>query len=340
MERKPATAKTIRLLAAAITALLAAALLAPLAGASYDAYIENVANVNTALSKVTADEANNLYIDLMNRLYPVGSIYIATSIDDVDPDLILDSEAKMDAHFGGEWKFWGQGCVPMGAGGTMPASGGSMGDQLAASLPITASGMLRGGDSIALSNPSGSPAITDNGSVTWSAAVNLSGSPTFSGSVTLGKDNLPAHRHATKLRVQWRNWNGNGDAGWPKAWDAGTRHGTNGTAGLGKWDGTAPPAANTTPNWGAAIHNTGTGSALSISTQFAVDSNKLKVNLSDFTGTINSPGISGSTNQAVDWNTTSLSATGTGTAANVPDTTLQPYITCYMYERKELADLR
>ena len=301
--------------AAAVTAALLVLVLlqTPMARAKY---AEIVANINTALSEVTATEADNLATDLMNRMYPVGSIFMTTSAD-------LNTEQKMKDHFGGKWVRWGQGQVPVGVDpGTAAFASLAMrstsmgGGTRSVSLPVSLS--VSGGIDLTKAT---APTFDNDGKFTLNndSTVALGGGDTYTSD---GQNPVPNHNHVWKdLTVPFFNYRsgspGTSDSTW--CGDVGQSGGVNANVSVTLANTAAPTQSFTLPTI-LTFPRTGFGATLT-----------------NFTATLNHPtGISYQDQEAA----ANLTVEGDPIPVNVADTTLQPYVTCYMYIREELAPLR
>ena len=309
------TVKRFRLFVAVVTALVLAAMLAPYAGAAYTEYVGqfNHADING----VTVVQADNLFIYMMNEMYPEGSIYMSTDISDV---------AVIEANFGGNWEAWGQGKVPVGMGGSLPV--GSVGGSANAAvnmtgLPVTLPALTAGGLS-----------LLDQGSVSWSGSVAWSGSYSYDAEYnkTLSVDEMPQHNHDVSSRTimghssrskgNGANFNSDRNVG---DYGGGTNYGS-----------TYDPATGATTSYAyVEVGPTGDGESFPVNTSFSLSGADLGPSINGSTGSLGTPSInSGGSHQTVTDN--SLTAGGSGTAT-VTDNTVQPYITCYMYKRTALA---
>jgi len=86
-------------------------------------YVSNIPNVpggadpiKTGISGISNDDMDTLLRIMMNARYPVGSLYITTSVATAE---------GMTALFGGGWTPYGGGRALVGFTGSMPATGGS-----------------------------------------------------------------------------------------------------------------------------------------------------------------------------------------------------------------------
>jgi len=327
--------KGFRRCAAAFALCVAlAVLLAPFAGARYN---ENVANINSQFSKVTAVEADNLMIDLMNRLYPVGCIYMSTTISN------LTGANSMQEHFGGTWARFAQGRVPMGVDPATPAyatallTGGAMNSAgTATTITLPAAGLSVGG-TIGLtpgnavnSSATGTLTIPHPDNVV-NFAVTLPTIASIAGSHTLSATQIPTHNHGVgTYHVGHRNprQNASGGTWWARVDE---------TANAAQTNVVNQPGGG---SWRLNIGNWGTAATTAFTATFATMPN---LNSTTFTrtptfptATYTLPTIEYQQQTVSGYNLTAGAGSGTVT---VPDNTLQPYEICYMYVRMTLAPL-
>jgi len=116
-----------------------------------------VASVATRAAQARVCERQN---GLLDRLYPVGAIYISTS--SVNPG----------THLGGNWEPWGQGRVPLGCGAIQTNTSSAHGS-LQNTINITTSNVRGGADAHILTIPQ-MPSHTHTGA--WYHATNVPGS--------------------------------------------------------------------------------------------------------------------------------------------------------------------
>ena len=311
--------KSIRRGAAALTLIVALALLTlgPSIGAKY------VAGMSGLVGEPRTD-LDNLFINIMNESLPVGSIYMTTNP-------ALSTADDMEAHFGGKWLAWGQGRVPVGvdfiadspfeALGTGGAVNPGQSKAVPLTFAVTGSIGLTGGGTLTYS---------DSG-VTLGVNVGLSGSQTFSGAWKMQLANLPAHNHAAEMWHSGRDRQaGNCGSAMQIADSGGATH-----ARYVQGAATNPLSAG----WRLEIRDEGIADA-SQPTQYTdtiIDFS------SGYTASVNLPAQSYTkptarhNPQAV----TGISALTASANATVSwtDNTIQPYVTCYMYKRTELAKL-
>jgi len=310
--KKFITAKVFRRLAAVVTVVVVVAMLLPLAQALK--YTDRAAYINDdVVSGITPAEADNLFIHLMNEMYPVGSIYMSTSVSDV---------ADIIDNFGGDWEAWAVGKVPVGMGGSLGTGGfGSTGGSqniAMTGLPVTGTVSTTGSGVVQLTG--GTLSLEPDGSVDLPG--NYNGFESTEN--TLNENNLPVHTHP------WDKWDasynttfgdGNGDNDWK--------------AEAGKQEDHDPP-------WIVKVNANGSASPASftMNTQLNLSASPFSAafdphtEVDDFV-----PPVLTYDRQEVKpgWN---LKTAGTTfTATGIADTTLQPYVTCYMYRRLVLASL-
>ena len=305
--KKYVKSKNIQRIAATAIVLLLA--LAPYASARDAQYIKNVANVNTSISEVTNTEADNLFIQLMNEMYPVGSVYMTTDIA---------TAGDMTDQFGGVWAPWGQGSVPVGAGGDFAqgATGGSKGGTQ--STTVTMNDLAIDADGITITPGNVTPGA--GGGVTYDGgSVALSGSQaawSFSERLTAGT--MPRHNHGVVITTGHLSKNYDSQA--TNMWsDPGS-----GTYEIPRtWSVTIDNAGHATPNpFGGTM-----------TTALDVSANYFSAYIRSFPFSYTRP----DTFYTPDTVSHNLAVSAVGTVT-ISDSTLQPYITCYMYERVALAD--
>jgi len=333
------TTKNIRRFAAAVTALLLLAALAPIVSAEYDQYSDSVvAYINPdsseGFSGITQSQANNLFIDLMNRMYPVGSIYMSLGIDDVGD--IID-------HFGGDWEPWGQGKVPVGVNAdgiedVIPdnaawMTGGSKGT-VNAKLEVSMKGLEVGDDpetDITLTDGSVTQALT-GASVKYDPVgkIDLAGSQTlpFSHTLTIAANDMPVHNHPVTVSVSQQPFN-LGSESKRDFFDTGLTANCNNTC-------TGLPFTLTVGN------SSQLGTAGPFSSQMTT--NLDLSNKTSFPEPLDSFPVLNFTPPRYDYTaqdtaTHDLTVDADGEVIIPLDSTLQPYATCYMYRRKALAEL-
>ena len=312
--------KAIRLAAAGTTLLLLLALLAPYASAEY---IEKVAQINTSLSDVSNTQADNLFIRLMNEMYPVGSIYMSTDISDV---------ADIIANFGGGWEAWGQGKVPVAAGSGFSASGGTLGGTVTASVTTPDYAAAAGGFSLTPSLTTANVAVTGTASVgaRSGGAVSVSGTQELKGYKALSVSEMPSHRHEVTWYINRRDW-WSGTSGNNTVWRADRGSGTV------VYSYSDNPNANTS-SCTVTVHANTAHTATALEPVVGT----INVGASPYSGTLSAypapssytPPTLSYTQDSVSGHNLSVSVSGT---ISVNDSTLQPYITCYMYRRTSLA---
>lgn len=303
------TAKNFRRCAAALAVLIALAVsLTPCAGAVYNEKVANI-DIDANISVITATQADNLMIHLMNVMYPIGSIYMTTTIT---------TPGDMGTNFGGAWIRWGQGRVPVGVDPNQadPAFllGGFGGDFGGPSTPA-----IGPFTNIATSNPSistGKADLNADGSATHNgdAKVVLSTETyTITGSGTATAANLPTHSHSAN--IQWNT--GGGDNSIDSA-NANFASGYTAASFTGSTSNT---------NGGSDSHT------FNVTTKFTLGS--CSISFTSFPGFSYSPPIRTYTPQVL---TKDITVNASGNI-NANDTTVQPYQTCYMYMRTALAAL-
>jgi len=330
--KRTLAAKNFRRSAAVLAVLIAlSAVLAPCAGAVYgDGYIEKVANINdydsTDIDGVTALQAENLMIYLLNKMYPVGSIYMTTEITD---------PGDMATHFGGSWIRWGEGRIPVGADLTDP------------DYMFNTMGGGTGGGMGGASNPAVDP-------VDMPATGTL---PAFSNSVTI----LTAgYRTVGGVTRNDTPGTAAGNYGFAKNFSTSFngqftppllqhQHGTVGfgysTFGRTYTNAATAGASAGTPN----TNSTGTNNVFAASITSdgpggnVVYNNTLTISPANYgvahtfpDTTYRQPTIDDGGGQKLSHN---IVVTAEGTV-EANDTTVQPYQTCYMYMRMSLADFR
>lgn len=322
MKKLLTTKKGKRYAIAAVTALLIAVLLgAPVISAKYaDA---SGLGVNVGLIDNPLIDVDNLFIYMMNKSLPAGSIYITQNPD-------LSTVPQMNAHFGGTWEVWGTGRAPAGVntdypGGndgngpvltdsTIDAKGGTM-NVPGKSAPISPLNLSLSGTGLSLTpgNVTATP-----GNVGWNGNAVVS----VSGSGDLTSDPITAivlnHTHTYTIPFTNRTWTFAGSA------TANVMNQANGTT----YSGT------TNPN--------GTGTTFTISTPFDITRWMPSVSLP--TPSYTAPTAKYTTQYFAQTGTHSLGIanfTPTGGSGTVTwtDQTIQPYMTVYMYRRVTIANI-
>jgi len=333
--------KSIRRYAAVLTlVVIALVLLVPYARAKYVGYAEFVDpdgevvdEIDTGISGISNDDLSALFTLMMNEKYPVGSIFMT-----VDPS--MNTAGAVEAHFGGGWEPWGQGRVPVGVnrdGDTLvkadadaietlmtvnpaaPETGGTMGGgtgNAAVSLTGTVTGAAPALSAKTFSLSGGGLAFTAN-----SGAITLDTPTTFQGTATpWGVDQMPQHNHNI-------NNTNNGAVTWA------TSHNSRKQRAIG----------SSSPQWALGHQSAGSPSShiwtLEIFDRGGPLTLNFPINLTNAarlhaptSATLGHPGYN-ITQQTVD----AISLGFSGTSIDIPDNTLQPYFTCYMYRRTALA---
>jgi hypothetical protein len=254
-----------------------------------------------------------LFIHLMNQMYPVGSIYMTTE---------FETPGEMSAHFGGTWERWAQGRVPVGVDPNDPAfalgiMGGSLGGPVTTAIgPVNVP--LAGGLSITAGRADIIQTGTGAGSATHGGNPSLSlrnFSQTISGTRTLDSSHVPTHNHGgtnalTRTFGTSQYSNSTGSDG----------HVRRNNAANGGFSG------NTTST---SIGNATITATFDVVLPRAGDS----ISFTRFPGFSYTPPQRTYTPQELTPDIT-LEVSGMISAT---DTTVQPYITCYMYVRVALA---
>jgi len=317
--KKYMTRKNIRRLAAVVTTLLLVlAFLGPLFNARYPEYTDIIADL---VDKPKTD-LNNLFIYMMNESLPVGSVYMTT-----DPG--LSTAGDMINHFGGVWVEWGQGCVPVGVDPGDPdfhfgVNIGKLNDTTGVEYNFSSLDLTPDGG---MSIEPGKMTYVNDGSVTFAAGnivATLKGSQNFTTptNITLGTGHIPQHTHGI---TTW---------GFYENADYGTARGRD-VVHAG-----SPDYATPGPSWGAEVLNNRTN--MGAVTAFAVPAtftlaNNFKLPDAGFT----KPEIDYTPTEVIytahEVLSESYTATSTESKVTVKDSTVQPYVTCYMYVRTELA---
>jgi len=322
--KKRITAKGIRWLVATATALLVLAMAVPLTMSLMDTSSILDAGLGDTNPRTDVD---NLFLYVMNRSLPVGSIYTTT-------DPTLNTPEAMGIKYGGKWTRWARGRVPVGVnvdgvldvieedqpeelGGAMPALKGS---SVAMDLSVAGSVTLDGGDPIVY--------LDD---LTLSATdVTLSGFKDFySNSHILTEDNLPSHTHSSSFRLYYK-----------KQYDGDASTSTSTTYN----DGSGYQLKNPT-NWSATIGSRGSADPTAVQVTTRLNTSGTN-NVVSVLGTPTWPTVTDYTvnpvhlpqevtQEAIE----DLGAIGVNSVLSYTDDTVQPYVTVYMYRREELAKL-
>jgi len=335
------TAKSIRWPAAAVTALLLLVLLVPQAGA---VYTEKVANINNSISKITAPEADSLFIALMNKAYPVNCVYMTTE---------FATAGAMEAHFGGEWAPCGVGQIPVGVDPAVAAfdvlksvtavnSGGG-------AVPVSMNGLAATG-SVTMTPTTGSTTAAAGGTASWvgagSVTLGAAGSYTYdfapegdqpngATDVKLTAGTMPPHKHPTSLTVTSQAFNHGSDGS--TAWHADLLSGTpvfydsrSGGSGTLAW-------RITMTAWGINPATSVTALDLSLlGTLNLADTTKYGANISKLPTISYTPPTAGYAAQGA---TNNITVNASGSVTKPDDTIMQPTVTCYIYIRTALAPL-
>ena len=329
------------------------ALLTPSAGAQYADYIERVAQINEyddtpidAANAISNTEANNVMIYLMNRMYPVGSIYMTTDIT---------SPEDMETHFGGAWIRFAQGRIPVGAtpilevgdpnyaanspyfigeeGGTM---GGDTSNMVVGNIvpqPVSFSNVPDNDTTTTNTIRVGAASLVANSGFVYgtstasqpSMTFNSASNPPSTAAGTYGfrywtsTFNVPAftppllqHSHTAALTYGVHYWDCSN----------GSRH----TVSRDLWGGTNH-VFNITTNV------TGTAATISPTATISIPNSTTYSVSHTFPGLIYTPPTVTYTAQQVS-HTFNVTISG---QVHTTDTTVQPYMACYMYMRTELA---
>ncbi|MCL2300883.1 MAG: hypothetical protein FWC27_12145 [Firmicutes bacterium] len=333
-----------------------------------DASGDYVNLIDTGVSGISNEDLDSLFKLIMNERYPEGSIYMTTSED-------LNTPTKMSEHFGGTWSVWAVNEVPVGIdknnkldGTTQvsqsvfdfhePTSGGSAGGSTSGSvavpktaftqeLELTAGKVTLSGETFSLSG--GSVAIN----TTYSSTSPLkSNTISLAGPSTDKLKYLPDHGHTITWWGKFRQWRsgvgasiGNdrhemittSDTSIHNAANDWNNANSKGTNDYGRYDGSTVPASFTNnPKFGVAIGNYGQDPPDSFDFEYPTFSTSfITGTLSNLEWEYNVPTVATYPQQKI--TSHSIAAGGTGTTSNLADTTLQPYIRCYMFKRETLA---
>ena len=237
------------------------------------------------------------------KAHPAGSIYMTT--DDVNP---ADT-------YGGIWARWGQGRVPVGVGAATDYN--TAGDTSFKPLPYLTAGEMggslgsTGNASVDLTGVSVSGSIPISGGVTVNSdgSVNPSNTPTLSiGGTALTAAQMPRHSHAV-----YSEFGASGNISFPPNVVGGSYAQLSGTAGA------------YAPRDGYILHTGGSGTAQAASDG---DSHSHTPTVQWPTFSLTSPTAS----HNITASSENLVVSGNGTAT-ITDSTLQPYVTCYMWKR-------
>ena len=326
------TAKKFRHCAAAVMAAIAIIILiAPYVGATVppaSPYVVKVAKVNeyapTSITGVRHVDADNMMIYLLNRMYPVGSVFMWVPEASKPGEPQLNSKANLELHFGGEWQPFAQGRILVGA--INGAAGGSAYAIGTLTAPNIAHGTMGGaGSSSILANVPLSNQMTGIGISSNPKSLNndqtvgrgtpglaLQGTYTATHSATVTSTNFLSHTHTAAIQHNFGNRSSsNGNNASPARDDAG----------LG---------GRRTGNTNAA--GTNASAVMSGTTSFTLGGS---ISFSSFPNPVWNPAPSIThQQQAVVMRELNLRATGT---VSTNDTTVQPYQTCFMFIRTQLA---
>lgn len=295
-------------------------------------------------NSVARTDTDNLFIYMMNRSLPVGSIYMTD-------DPALSTVPLMNAHFGGTWEVWGEGRVPVGVDGIKDSpfefnnqTGGKLNATTgAAAVPLVSPAWsIKGGISIT----KGSLTRTDSGGVTFSSTAPVvtgsgSGVTYQNTGVTLTNANLPSHTHENKLWITYNSLkDGNNsiftDSSRRRA-QSGADPGSAGDGGYRYRDTRAGYTNDLCSYWSLDIKAPSpNGAAFTVAvTSFNFASYSATFSVPNRNYTPPEPSYTGHEIQSQ-----SYSVTSGGATVSFKDETEQPYQTVYMYRRATLADLK
>jgi len=297
---------------------LTAALLTPFA---YSFYIERSsvqASLNTGLGNPSAarTDVDNMFIYMMNRSLPVGSIYV-TEISDV---------TVIEAKFGGTWEPWGEGRAPVGEGGSLAGpKGGTMPTAKTAAVPldlsVTGSVTLDGGTAISYSDN-----LTLSGT-----GVTLSGYKDFSSiPIPWLAKYMPSHTHPATMTATYKSQN------------PGTSSSPNTVATVGNGTGSLQHPSG----WSLTLGNRGSTSLpdFSVNTRLSANAtadggNQVSASVSvwpTINYTVDPVHVPQKVTSAA---IAALGAADVNSTLSYTDDTIQPYVTVYMYRRTALEPL-
>lgn len=318
--KKILSAKNLKRCVAAATVVVAMiALIAPYAGAA-SPYVNKVAQVNeyagTSISGLPHVNADNLMIYLLNRMYPIGSVYMWVPNTPTD-NPYLSGQVAVQNHFGGTWAPFAQGRVLLGAVSTATPGtayaigtlGGGMGGTSV--VPVNASINLE------LSSIQISPqtSTVSGGGISGYVAPTLIFNATTqypSGSKNITSSNFIPHYHTAATPTA-------------ASFSGGTHSSSNGSP-QESWPNSTG-SYSTSVSWG-----TSTQALVSTYFTFSIPSRNM------FSSPLAAPTYTNPTmtHTAQQLTTKALTLNATQNV-NVSDTTVQPYQTCYMFVRTGLA---
>jgi len=342
MAREQMNAKSIRRYAAVLTAaVMLLALAAPYISAKYtspalfeveDGVFE--AYIDTGVSGVSNEDLDALMDLIFEAKYPPGSIYMTTD-PGFDPNEV----------FPGSWALWGVDKVPVGidAGNRLDGTGTPVNTSVFDFRSLSSTGGTGNGTSAAAvtvpatSFPANALGLT-NGSVDLiNESFSISG-----GSVNISKTTalqseeaqltiglLPQHTHGSTLwiKVYDNRQASSSPTRYTMASQAGnTSTETNQFPTDGSWF-TGSTIPNTDVNkFGVLLDETGKGDKFRFT--YSIDWTQFGRGMSGHTYEYNKPTVGTYPQQTISHDL----KLGDGTAT-MPDNTIQPYLTCYMYRR-------
>jgi len=298
--------------------LMLSAWLVP-AEAKYVGRAPATGSYDTGISAISDDDLNTLLKIMMNERYPVGSIYITA-------DSGMSTPAAMASHFGGTWLTFGLQRIPVGLD-----TGNAYFDTLARDLGRTPGGTGGNNVTVAIAGTVNGPVGLQPRVGEWNP-VNGFGNPKFSTpgfswttsyGATFASANIPAlswpaHTHSAVM------WFGGGTS---------SIRSRSGGSCCRTCSG-SPTGYTSRATTGTAITVSGTVGG---NQAFALDINRVTLPAPVYTGPAVDRTLPG-------WSNPSQSITGfplnyslSQNAATIPDQTLQPYVTVYMYKRDTLA---
>jgi len=326
---------TIRWVETAVLLLtLSLVMVVPLAPYVQAKYVSEADTLVTGINAVSNDDLNDLLKLMMNERYPVGSIYMTTDIT---------SDTAMGIRFGGAWDVWAQGKVPVGVN-TSEVAGVIHWDE-----PNKTGGDMAGGDTnnatVVVDATISPNVVLNNKSASWTGGstgfnamtTTMSGPASInSGSISLASGTVPSHSHPYTLRIGTTGSHHGGDDKNNTITDWGTN------ASQESFTPSSDAYANNGPDnplggggtrgnrWGVWIYNRGSGTAFTI--PFAITPSRFSATIAATTYPLNHQTIT------IPQQTVTGSTTAKGSQdAKVPNATIQPYVTCYIYVRRALA---
>jgi len=305
MKKMKQARKSVLLVAAGALLLMTMMFSAQVISGTGTKYISDMEEFDTGINAVSNADLNALINRMMDERYPKGSIYMTTT-GQLPPV--------------GSWALYSMGRVPVGV--NRDNHSGVIMD----STITTGGGTVSTIGTIATTGNLVVPNVPANITLTAGRAQWTGGTLSFTGgdvrtaatrsiasnSFTLtNAAMIPTHTHSISYTATHWNLDAN-------VCDSSNRNLADPTNG----DATRNP-----PSWTITIHNTG-GAAFTVPLTHTFGNSGIG-SITNPTARLNTPQIT-YTQQAV--NAINLTVSGSGTA-NVTDTVLQPYVTCFIYQR-------